>query len=397
MQTANLSDNQKCAVAKLSKLKVGALYMEAGTGKTRAAIELIKPIHELEYVLWLTPFRTKQNLAKELKKWGGLEADIVGIETISNSDREYLRLSNRLSESGKKSAVIVDESLKIKNINAIRTKRIIELGKKAEYRLILNGTPISRDLLDIWAQMEFLSPKILNMDLSEFKNTFCEYTTLTKRFTRNVVTKREWINKYHNVEYLYSLIRPYVYECDLELEIRRQYIDIDFNLSEEEMKQYTYIRDHYLNSEKLQYLNNNIFLEMTQKMQHAYTNSESKYQFLNVFLRENDIDKVLVFRKYLSADAELKKRFPRLRVLSIQSESMGLNLQDYDTIILWDKSWDQALINQMEHRIWRIGQTNKCRFINLNGNVGLEQLIQKSIDKKQTLLHTFKTEANGKI
>lgn len=397
MQTANLSGSQKEAVAKLSRLRVGALYMEAGTGKTRSAIELLRTLPKLDYILWLTPFRTKDNLSKELQKWGGLNADIVGIETVSSSAQEYLRLHRTLTEFGKSSAVIVDESLKIKNFDAIRTKRIIELGKLAEYRLILNGTPLSRNLLDLWAQMEFLSPKILKMDLAEFKNTFCEYTTVTKRYTKNMVTKREWINKYHNVEYLYSLIRPYVYECNLDLEIGKQYIDVDFRLSDAEMEQYNYIKNEYLNDEKMQYLNNNIFIEMTQKMQHGYTNSEQKYQFLDRFLKENDAQKVLVFRKFLSADAELKKRYPKLRVLSIQSESMGLNLQNYDTIITWDKTWDYALTNQMEHRIWRTGQSNTCRFINLNGNVGLETLIQKSNDKKQSLLLTFKTEANGKI
>lgn len=397
MQTANLLDSQKGAIGKLSQLKVGALYMEAGTGKTRAALELLKTLPELDYVLWLTPFRTKQNLSEELKKWGGIDADIVGIETISSSDREFLRLHRNLTKHGKTAAVVVDESLKIKNLDAIRTKRIIELGKMAEYRLILNGTPVSRNLLDVWAQMEFLSPKILKMDLAEFKNTFCEYTTITKRFTRNLVKKREWINKYHNVEHLYALIRPYVYECNLDLEIGKQYINVDFKLSDAEMERYNFIKNEYLNDEKLQYLNNNIFLEMTQKMQNGYTNSEEKYQFLDQFLRENNPKKVLIFRKYLSADTELRKRHPKLRVLSIQSESMGLNLQDYDTIIVWDKTWDYALIKQMRHRIWRTGQKNTCRFINLNGNVGLEKLIIKSNDKKKTLLETFKTEANGKI
>jgi SNF2 family DNA or RNA helicase len=366
--------------------------MEPGTGKTRSAYELIKSIPGNPYILWLTPFQTKQNLRDELSKWGGLDCEIVGIETISSSDRTYLQLYRKL-EVAWNSVVIVDESLKIKNWDAKRTRRIIELGKIAEYRLVLNGTPISRNLLDAWAQFEFLSPKILNMGQAEYKNTFCEYTRITKRFGGNKTYTKEYINKYHNVDYLYSLIQPYVFECDLSLEVGKQYIDIDFSIDADIKEQYQHIKEHYLDNEKLQFLNNNIFLELTQKMQHLYTNSSEKFSIMDKFLKENDRSKVLIYRKYLDAEQELKKRYPDVRVLSIQSEAFGLNLQAYDTIIVWDKVWDYALVKQMEHRIWRTGQTKECRFINLNGNVGLEKLIIDNINKKQNLLDYFKTKA----
>lgn len=366
--------------------------MEPGTGKTRSAYELIKSIPGNPYILWLTPFQTKLNLRDELSKWGGLDCEIVGIETISSSDRTYLQLYRKL-EVAWNSVVIVDESLKIKNWDAKRTRRIIELGKIAEYRLVLNGTPISRNLLDAWAQFEFLSPKILNMGQAEYKNTFCEYTRITKRFGGNKTYTKEYINKYHNVDYLYSLIQPYVFECDLSLEVGKQYIDIDFSIDADIKEQYQHIKEHYLDNEKLQFLNNNIFLELTQKMQHLYTNSSEKFSIMDKFLKENDRSKVLIYRKYLDAEQELKKRYPDVRVLSIQSEAFGLNLQAYDTIIVWDKVWDYALVKQMEHRIWRTGQTKECRFINLNGNVGLEKLIIDNINKKQNLLDYFKTKA----
>lgn len=56
--------------------------MEAGTGKTRSAIELIRNT-DADYILWFTPFQTKHNLRTEIEKWGGLECDILGTESIS--------------------------------------------------------------------------------------------------------------------------------------------------------------------------------------------------------------------------------------------------------------------------------------------------------------------------
>lgn len=390
-----LLPNQLNAITKLQHLKVGALYMDPGTGKTLTAWKLAESIPGLDYVIWFTPFQNKTNQAKMLQDYGALNIniDIVGIETISSSDRTYLRLIHKI-EAAKCPAIIVDESLKIKNWDAKRTKRVIELGKMVEYKLILNGTPISRNLLDVWAQFEFLSPKILNMRLAEFKNTFFEYTRITRRLGGYKTFTKEFITKYHNVDYLYSLIQPYVFECDLSLEVGKQYIDIDFSLDKEISDEYYRLKEEYLDDEKLQYMNNNIFLELTQKMQHLYTNSSEKFEILDNFLKETNHGKVLIFRKFLSAEAELKKRYPDVRVLSIQSESLGLNLQEYDTIIIWDKVWDYALIKQMEHRIWRIGQTaDECRFVNLNGNVGLERMMIDNINKKGKLLTYFKTKA----
>lgn len=390
-----LLDDQFNAIEKLKNLKVGALFMDPGTGKTLSAWELSASVPGCDYLLWLTPFRNKSNQKQMLDEYNdrGIVIDIVGIETLSSSDRTYLDLYRKL-EQAKCPTIVVDESLKIKNHDAIRSKRVMDLGKLCEYKLVLNGTPISRNLLDAWSQFEFLSPMILNMDFAEYKNTFCEYTRITKRFGSQKIYTKEFITKYHNVDYLYSLIQPYVFECDLNLEVGKQYIDIDFSLETDTKEEYEMLKREYLDNEKLQFLNNNIFLELTQKMQHLYSCSPEKFEIVDVFLKENDPSKVLIFRKYLDADEELRKRYPKVKVMSIQSDSLGQNLQDYDTIVIWDKVWDYALIKQMEHRVWRTGQESKeCRFINLNGNVNLEKLIIANNQKKCGLLEYFKTKA----
>ena len=64
-----LYEYQSKAVNKLRKLKVGALYMEQGTGKTRTALEIIKnkiDKGKAEVILWLCPCSVKNNLKKML-------------------------------------------------------------------------------------------------------------------------------------------------------------------------------------------------------------------------------------------------------------------------------------------------------------------------------------------
>jgi hypothetical protein len=384
----NLLDNQSKAIDKLRSYKVGALFMEPGTGKTRTAYELVKSVTECDYVLWLTPFRTKDNLQAELTKWGATGIRIEGIESLSNSSRLMLDLYTEL-EFAKCPFVVVDESLKIKNWGAKRTQRIIELGKLAQFKLILNGTPLSRNILDLWAQMEFLSPRILNMGQAEFKNTFCEWTKVSKRIGTKVLTK-EWISKYHNVDYLYSLIRHYVYECDLELDLQQQYIVLPYGIEKDIKEEYNFLKTKYLDDEKLAFIRQNIFLELTQKMQHLYACAEDKFNRLDEVLKSNDPEQVVVYTKYIASREEIERRYPNLTVLSYGKHTFGLNLQHKSVTVYFDKTWDYAQREQTERRTYRTGQAKDCIYYDLTGDVGLESMIDKNVENKESLLDYFK-------
>lgn len=384
----NLLDNQTKALNKLQRYKVGALFMEPGTGKTLTALELVRSVKECDYVLWLTPFQTKDNLRAELEKWGGGAIRIEGIESLSSSTRLMLELYTEL-EFAKCPFIVVDESLKIKNWSAKRTKRIVELGKLAQYKLILNGTPLSRNILDLWAQMEFLSPRILNMGIAEFKNTFCEWTKVSKRIGNKVVSK-EWISKYHNVDYLYSLIRHYVYECDLELDLKQQYIVLPYEIEKSIKEEYNFLKAKYLDDEKLSFIRQNIFLELTQKMQHLYACAEEKFNRLGDVLEANDPEKVIVYTKFIASREEIERRYPNVTVLSYGKHSYGLNLQHKSVTVYFDKTWDYAQREQTERRTFRTGQNDDCVYYDLTGDVGLESMIDKNVENKESLLDYFK-------
>ena len=87
-----LLDHQRKAVDKLKKLKVGALFMEQGTGKTRTALELINirlNKWKITHVIWLCPCSVKENLRRDIIKHTGEDQHnlitICGIETLSTS------------------------------------------------------------------------------------------------------------------------------------------------------------------------------------------------------------------------------------------------------------------------------------------------------------------------
>ncbi|MGL5913174.1 MAG: SNF2-related protein, partial [Bacteroidales bacterium] len=372
--------------------------------KTRVAIDLVNSATDIDLVVWIAPLQTikpKDNLPSikgEIKKWGGFNVDTIycGIESIGASDRIYLNLRSEISNA-KNPFIIVDESLKIKNYEAKRTKRALDLSQMANYKLILNGTPLSKNLLDIWAQMEFLSPKILNMSLAQFKNVFCKYKTITKYFGGRKSYSREFIEGYENIDYLYSLIRHYVFECDLSLNVSQYYNELRYIVGEKEQEQYTFLKEKYLDDKMLQWKNNNIFLEMTQKMQHVYSCTEDKFNVVDNLFKNIPQDKTIIYCKYISSQEACRERYPKAQVLSYQKESLGLNLQNYRNTVYFDKTWDFALRTQSSRRTFRTGQEYDCRYWDLTGNVGLESLIDTNIAKKISMTEYFKKISKAEL
>lgn len=380
-----LNDNQKLAVKKLEKLRVGALFMEPGTGKTRTAVELINS-SKTDFVLFLVPFQTKSNLEKELKKWGlKYRYRIEGIESISESDRLYIELTNQL-KTCKKAFMVCDESLKIKNLNAKRTKRAIELGKLSYYRLILNGTPLSKNLLDIYPQMEFLSPKILNMSYPEYWHKFIR----SKRYDNGF---KQWtvIEGNVNIDYLYSIIEPYVFEAKLRLGISQNEHNIEYWCYDSE--RYYKVKEEML--EKIDFMGDVDFLAMTQKMQHSYSLDEGHIKACQDLIAKLE-RKTLIFVKYIETKEKLSDIFPQCKILTYGKGALGLNLQEYKNIVFYEKTWDYAQLEQAKRRIYRIGQSEDVNYYFLTGRLGLEAMIDHSILSKTSLLNDFKKASNKK-
>lgn len=373
--------------------------MEMGTGKTKVALDLIaSKQHKVDYILWICPYSIKSEIEAERRKWHeDLLVDIVGCESIGSSDRIYLETLRKCAE--RRVFIVVDESLKIKNREAKRTARILKLGELAEYKLILNGTPLSKNVLDIWTQMQFLSPKILRMSYNEFKNTYCEYYI---RGRLKGLVKRQ-----HNVEHLIAKIEPYIFDAELELGKQKHYYDYSYSM--DDRKGYEELKMRYLQAPIFD------FMAVSQILQQHYCKSREKAEIIENLTNEIN-DCVIVFVKFLNSipkgaaaitggmreqerAAVIEDfRAGKIKVLYITygSGAFGLNLQCCKHMIFADHTFDYAQRIQAEARIYRIGQTDDVHYYNLWCDCGLERLIKGSLDKKTNLLTEVKKEIDKK-
>ena len=112
--TSSLTSGQTKAKDHLSGWKVGALFMEAGTGKTRVAVEIVRrsPCDACFWIGALNTIRTRDGVPSvkdEVDKWGGMgiPTTYTGIESIQASDRLWLELLDRV-KSCRNPFIVVD-------------------------------------------------------------------------------------------------------------------------------------------------------------------------------------------------------------------------------------------------------------------------------------------------
>ena len=394
-------NSQELAFEKLSRLKVGALFMEMGTGKTKVALDLIaSKASRVDYILWICPCSLKSEIEAERSKWHPeLTLDIVGCESIGSSGRIYLQTLSKTKD--RRCFVVVDESLKIKNREAKRTERIIRIGENAEYKLILNGTPISQNYCDLWSQMQFLSPKILKMSYNQFFNTYCEY------YTRGKMAGK--IRRFVNVPHLIDKISPYVFEAKLDIETTKKKETRIYHTNFLEYEEYKEeIFSEYYNEEKDD-LNFYAFSTLLQKF---YTQNSDREEIISKLVEEIN-DKVVIFVRFLSSipegankitgeesQKERAKTIERFRrgefnalYITYGCGAFGLNLQFCKNMIFAEHTWDYAVREQAEARIYRLGQGSEVKYYDLIcGGIGLEDLISTCVRRKSRMLDTVKQE-----
>jgi hypothetical protein len=196
--------HQHKALAVCDSREYFAYFMEPGTGKSKVTIDDMQILHRdrgLADVLILCPKSIKKTWVKEImthgyyETWdiwiwannskrsecvkihdGGPNATmkwvIMNIDAIVY-DHGYQVAGQALSHSGV-SAMIIDESTTIKNIEATRTLRSLYLGNLCNYRRILSGTPMAHSPLDYYSQMVYLDQYIFHgWSFKAFKEHFC--------------------------------------------------------------------------------------------------------------------------------------------------------------------------------------------------------------------------------
>ncbi len=97
--------------------------------------------------------------------------------------------------------VIADESQRIKTHDAEQSKALHRLGDKARYKMILSGTPVQNEAIDIFSQYRFLDPTIFGSNFYAFRGRYCEMGGFNRKQVVGYRDLDQLIKKEHSVAY----------------------------------------------------------------------------------------------------------------------------------------------------------------------------------------------------
>ena len=425
---------QRDAADKLSHVKVGALYMEMGTGKTRTALELIWSRLEsgkIKQVLWLCPFSVAKDLPELLSEH--VEdflpiCRICGIESLSNSNRIYNELYAFVTKA--LTYLVVDESLLVKNPYAYRTQHVIDISEKCAYKLILNGTPTSKNIGDLFAQWYVLDWRILG---------YKSYWSFQANHLEMDPERLGRVIRAHNKEYLAAKIAPYTYEVskkDILTIPSKRYEREYFDLTDEQEDHYDDISTKLLElvderrSETIyrlfgamQAITSGFAVRLdgyhTSRYRMYQPEDNPRIQELFTLLQKIGGKQAVIFCKYTQeiddiisvlGDAALpfygemsqpqrqrnKTAFragdSQYLVANKSCAQFGLNLQFCYNEIFYNNDWDWATREQAEDRLHRVGQVHEVNIYDILARSTIDKTIMDCLSKKETLADAFKHE-----
>lgn len=247
-------------------------FFEAGTGKTRTTIEVLRHLYtnhnECLKTLIVAPQVVCPNWKAEFAKFSKIPPHMI--EVLEGSGRER---TDTIKTTGARilicnyhtlnmlpafealrawapEVMIADESHRIKNPKAMMTKRAIALALHAKYKYILSGTPILQNAMDAFSQFMFLdNGKTFGNNFFTFRRRYFQDLNASIRARSPQVTWAKWAPiKHREVELQQKISRSSLSvrksEClDLPPFIRQR---VEVPMSKEQAKAYEEMRKYMI-------------------------------------------------------------------------------------------------------------------------------------------------------
>ena len=384
------------------------------------------PAHALnaEVYCWKGPIKNKKN-KQEFNKFLKVTSNrifLINIEALRTKPG-YSTTETFIKQCKPNSHFIIDESTCIKNPKAIQTKNILKLSKDIARKWILNGTPITQSPLDLFTQCKFLNKDAIPYNTyTAFKHTFAIEQTMTmgSRSFRKVVG-------FQNLEKLTKTIEPF----SLRIE-KKDCLDLPDKVFEKVAIELTPEQERLYDSMKkdcIAMLENGKLVSTTLALtriiklhqiltgfvttdddtEHAIDNNriaalqqiaettrplvvfcaykfnvkqiklalEDKYSIVTYTGNDNTTQKNNAVQMFQDGKADI--------FIGTSAAAKGLTLHRANTMVYFSNNYSLETRLQSQDRIHRIGQNNKCTYIDLVVPKTVDDAILNKLKLKQEL------------
>ena len=425
------------------KSRGAALLMEMGTGKTISSIAIagymyqrkrinrvlvvaplsILGVWEEEFerfadfpysltILTGTAAKKKEQLAN--LPYEGLQVVAVNYESAWRLEKELLAYNADL--------VIADEAHKLKENRSAQSKGMHHIGDKAGYKLLLTGTVITNQEIDVFSQYRFLNPNIFGTSFYTFRNRFFDmggygkHTPIFRKWMQD-----EFLRKLHSVAFRVTkaecldlpAITEEVRTVELEEKAKKLYDKIQeesyAELDESEvttaniltrilrLSQLTggHITDddgtvNTVSQAKLDALSDIIDTVMAEnKKLVIMARFVPEMDDIQALLQKKKIGYAVVRGGVKNRDTEIR-RFQhddncRVFVGQIAAAGLGITLTAASTMVFYSLDYSMSNFEQAKARIHRAGQTENCHYIYLVCKGTIDRKVLYALRQKQNL------------
>lgn len=330
--------------------------------------------------------------------------------------------------------IICDESQRIKTHDAEQSKAIHKLGDAARYKLILSGTPVQNNAIDIWSQYRFLDSTVFGRNFYAFKNHYCKMGGFGNKQIVGYKDLDDLIQKEHSIAF--RITKEEAIDLPEQTFMTRK---VQFDKKERQL--YDRIRrDSFAELEnggqitattvltkllRLQQLCGGFLVDDTATKPQLV--SRAKLDALSDIIQDYVIEggrKLVIFARFIAevdsiielgekllakqgkslvaiygaipkeqrgaiVDQFQKDPDTVLFVGQIDTAGTGITLTAADTCVYYSKNFNYATYSQSLSRIHRIGQKNRCVYIDLEVEKTVDETISKSLTKKEDLAKTI--------
>lgn len=325
--------------------------------------------------------------------------------------------------------IVCDESQRIKNPSAAQSKALHKLGDAAPFRMILSGTPVQNNAVDLYSQYRFLDPAVYGANFYAFKNRYCIMGGYGQHQIVGYRNMDELVEKEHSVAYRVTkeecldlpqqtFINRYVQFTDAEQAIYEQLRKSSFlELETGENVTATTILTMYL---RLMQLTGG-FLTADESTRPKQVNT-AKLDALADIVDDYVVDagkKLVIFARFRAEIAAIENLL-RLRkiqygsiygdvlmeergkivedfqtnpdtkvfVAQIQTAGLGITLHAASTAVFYSYDYNYANYAQALARIHRIGQRLPVTYINLVVGGSIDEKILAALENKEDMAKT---------
>lgn len=325
--------------------------------------------------------------------------------------------------------VICDESQRIKEPTAKQSKAMHQIGDAAKYKLILSGTPIQNNAIDLYSQYRFLDPTVFGTNFYAFRNRYAIMGGFDRRQIVGYKDLDKLIQKEHSIAYRVTKEEA----LDLpEQTFLTQYI----TLEGKDKQLYNKIkRDSFAELENGGQITAPTVLTKLLRLQQftggfiqADEGTRPEFVFKGKINALEDIlddyvisaeKKLVIFCRFrpeidliseslrkkkirfasIYGDIKIEDRGPivddfqknpetKVFLAQIDTAGLGITLTAADTCVYYSENFNYAAYSQSLARIHRIGQKNRCTYIHLVVEHSIDETILKALAKKEDLAKT---------